>query len=94
MLFGRASCAARTMMRSAPRLRVQRVSSVARLTSQVFLLEQRCALIRTSHMLSVAALTGDKQLMGRLSPGSSGNLDLELDEEDRSVFIVSVGVTF
>jgi len=82
-MFGRASCAARNIMRNTPRLRVQRVSSVARLSRQVLLLEQRCALIRTSHMLSAATLTGDKQLMGRLSPGSAGNLDLELDEEDR-----------
>ena len=82
MLFGRASFAARGMFRSVPRLRANKVSNIARISRKVHLLEQRCALIRTTHMLSSATLTGDKQLMGR-NAGASMTVDLELDEEDR-----------
>ena len=82
MLFGRASFAARGMFRSVPRLKGYKVSNIARISRKVHLLEQRCALIRATHMLSSATLTGDKHLMGRIT-GTSGNTNLELDEEDR-----------
>ena len=82
MLFGRASFAARGMFRSVPRLRANKVSNIARISRKMHLLEQRCALIRTTHMLSSATLTGDKMLMGR-NAGASATVDLELDEEDR-----------
>jgi len=83
MLFGRASFAARGMFRNVHRLRVNhQVSNIARISRKVCFLEQKCALIRTSHMLSSATLTGDKQLMGR-NTGTNGTVDLELDEEDR-----------
>ena len=82
MLFGRASFAARGIFRSVPRLRANKVSNIARISRKVYLLEQRCALIRTKHMLSSATLTGDKQLMGR-NTGANASVDIELDEEDR-----------
>ena len=81
MLFGRASFAARGMFRSVPRLRGYKVPNIA-IIPRFYLLEQRCALIRTRHMLSSATLTGDKHLMGR-NTGINGTIDLELDEEDR-----------
>ena len=87
MLFGRASFAARGIFRSVPRLRANKVANIARISKKAHLLEQRCALIRTTHMLSSATLTGDKQLLGRNS-GASATVDLELDEEDRLVSVL------